>query len=114
MVSRPKRIAVSKSEAKLIIEWEDGLDCEYSLSYLRAECPCAECRGTHGTVNQAEQKVMIELPLVNASSTDLDQIEQVGNYAIQLSWKDGHSHGIYTWDYLRSMCPSLEQESENV
>jgi len=110
MSSRPKRIAVIQSEGKLLIEWDDGPDCEYSLSYLRAECPCAECRGDHGAESQTEPKVMFELPIVNASSTALDRIEKVGNYAIQLFWKDGHSHGIYSWDHLRSLCPSLEQE----
>jgi DUF971 family protein len=111
MISRPKRIAVTKSEAKLKVEWEDGLDCEYSLSFLRAECPCAECRGTHGTADQVEPKLMLELPIVNTSSTVLDRIEKVGNYAIQLYWRDGHSHGIYSWDYLRNLCPSSVQES---
>jgi DUF971 family protein len=48
---------------------------------------------------------------VNASSTSLDRIEKVGNYAIQLFWKDGHSHGIYSWDFLRKLCPSLMEEA---
>ena len=111
MSSRPKRIAVTKSEGKLLIEWDNGMDCEYSLSYLRAECPCAECRGTHEADDQAEPKSMFELPIVNPTATILDRIEKVGNYAIQLCWEDGHTHGIYSWDYLRSLCSSSEQES---
>jgi DUF971 family protein len=31
-------------------------------------------------------------------------IEPVGNYAIRIVWNDGHSAGIYSWDYLRSLC----------
>jgi len=30
---------------------------------------------------------------------------QVGNYAIQINFNDGHSTGIFSYDYLRSMCP---------
>ena len=111
MSVRPNRIAVSQSKGILSVEWEDGQKCEYSLSYLRAECPCAECRGGHGEASEPEPKVSFELPIVNASSTVLDRIEKVGNYAIQLFWNDGHSHGIYTWDTLRSMCQSLMEES---
>jgi DUF971 family protein len=29
----------------------------------------------------------------------------VGNYAIELRWQDGHSTGIYSFEYLRSLCP---------
>jgi DUF971 family protein len=28
----------------------------------------------------------------------------VGNYAIKIYWNDGHSSGIYSWDYLRNLC----------
>ena len=32
----------------------------------------------------------------------------VGNYAIQPEWKDGHHTGLYTWPYLRGLCPCAE------
>ena len=38
----------------------------------------------------------------------LERVDSVGNYAIQLAWKDGHSFGIYTWEYLRELCPCGE------
>jgi DUF971 family protein len=28
----------------------------------------------------------------------------VGRYAIQFNWQDGHSSGIYSWDFLRRHC----------
>jgi len=31
---------------------------------------------------------------------------QVGNYAIQINFTDGHSTGIFSYDYLRLMCPA--------
>lgn len=36
---------------------------------------------------------------------DLQQIEQLGSYALQFFWSDGHSTGIYTWSLLREACP---------
>jgi DUF971 family protein len=32
----------------------------------------------------------------------------VGNYAIRFHWQDGHSGGIYSWDYLRRHCQCKE------
>lgn len=52
---------------------------------------------------------MLEIPLVPTGSIELEKLEGVGNYALQLVWKDGHSYGIYTWGYLRQLCPCGEQ-----
>ena len=27
----------------------------------------------------------------------------IGTYAVQLAWTDGHSSGLYTWEYLRGL-----------
>lgn len=32
----------------------------------------------------------------------------VGNYALQIDFSDGHTTGIYSYDYLRSICPCAE------
>jgi DUF971 family protein len=32
----------------------------------------------------------------------------VGRYAIQFNWLDGHSGGIYSWEYLRRNCQCRE------
>jgi DUF971 family protein len=29
----------------------------------------------------------------------------VGNYALHFEWSDGHTTGIYSFDYLRRICP---------
>jgi DUF971 family protein len=34
-------------------------------------------------------------------------VAPVGNYALQFGWSDGHDTGIYTFDYLRKLCPCL-------
>jgi DUF971 family protein len=30
----------------------------------------------------------------------------VGNYAMKIEWSDGHDSGIYSFEYLRSICPT--------
>jgi len=32
-------------------------------------------------------------------------INAVGDYAIQFEWSDGHAAGLYSYDYLRGICP---------
>ena len=93
-----------KANPFLEISWSDGHTCQYPLSHLREACPCVECRGGHqnmGMHNAPDNLLM----LTPARSYDLESIGTVGNYAIQPLWDDGHPTGIYTWEYLRYICP---------
>lgn len=112
MTPRPSKISASRSRELLIVEWEDGHHSEYPLAGLRAACPCAECRGGHEGMGKGGNPDMLEIPLVPTGSTELESMQGVGNYALQLVWKDGHSYGIYTWEYLRQLSPS-ENSTEN-
>jgi DUF971 family protein len=38
-----------------------------------------------------------------APNYNLEGVEYIGNYAVQLRWGDGHSYGLYTWNYLREL-----------
>lgn len=109
MAYRPKDIQVRKSEGVLIIDWEDGLRCEYPLPGLRAACPCASCQGGHENMGKPGSPDMLEIPLIDTRATQLVDAQLVGNYALQLSWKDGHNFGIYRWEYLRQLCPQAGQ-----
>ena len=101
---KPTHIQASRSKALLTIEWSDGRACHLSFSDLRAACPCAECRGTHGATMDQSLSDDLELTLRSDQATVLESIDSVGNYAIQISWKDGHTHGIYSWEYLDELC----------
>lgn len=109
MKTKPTHISASRSKANLIVEWDDGHRSEYPLSGLRASCPCAECQGTHSDPSSTD---LFELPILSAQASNLDKIERVGNYAVQFLWEDGHHYGIYTWDYLRQLCPCGEHSKE--
>ncbi len=38
-------------------------------------------------------------------ATRLEKIEAVGTYGLTIEWEDRHQYGIYTWHYLRALCP---------
>lgn len=102
---KAKHILVNKETETLTIEWGDGHRSDYPFALLRNACPCAECRGGHEHMTSEPQEDMFTIPLMDARSTRLRAVEQVGNYALRIDWEDGHRFGIYDWRYLRALCP---------
>jgi len=43
---------------------------------------------------------------------EIEDIKQIGNHAIQITWDDGHNTGMYQWETLRELCPCEECYSE--
>jgi DUF971 family protein len=90
------------------IAWKDGHRSHYSFSYLRDACPCALCdeeRAKSGRAPGAPpQTPPGQLPMYREPAQPLEAAP-VGKYAIRFAWKDGHQHGIYSWEYLREVCP---------
>ncbi|UCF62400.1 MAG: DUF971 domain-containing protein [Anaerolineaceae bacterium] len=114
MRSKPSRISVHNSRGVLLIHWDDESQCEYPFVTLRAACPCAECRkGQKGFTSEAHSDEL-EIPIQSIQAAELERLEMIGNYAIQLFWKDGHSFGIYPWDYLRELCPQGNEPKGSV
>ena len=102
----PEHIAISKSKG-IKIDWKDQHHSEYSLGYLRDECPCATCTGAHGTEPQKSSyssKPASPFKLYEPTLKMLS-VEPVGNYAIRINWSDGHNTGIYSFDHFRKICP---------
>lgn len=104
MMLRPTGITLNKAEGYLEITWSDGEICRYPLPQLREACPCVQCRGGHQYMGREHDPDDI-LRLTPTRSYKITQLDLVGNYALQPTWDDGHHTGIYTWDYLRLLCP---------
>ena len=108
----PEKVRVLISEGKgLEIDWQDGHRSAWSFAWLRNACPCATCveeRQIQGREagdpkpKPAQLLQMYEAPARPASA------QAVGRYAIQFNWLDGHSSGIYSWDFLRRHCQCAE------
>jgi DUF971 family protein len=45
------------------------------------------------------------LPKGMDQATQVADARLVGNYALQITWGDGHDTGIYDFRYWRSICP---------
>lgn len=107
MAPIPKAIRLHGEGDTLVVEWSDGHQSVYSYQYLRDRCPCATC--TDSASSSAEEAG--PLPLFGARVLRPDRAEVVGRYALQIYWNDGHSTGIYTFDYLRELCPCADCEA---
>ena len=75
----------------LEIGFGNGKRFRFSFEYLRVLSPSAEVRG-HGPGQETLQTGKREVGIVH--------LEPIGHYAIQPTFDDGHSTGIYSWDYL--------------
>ncbi len=96
-MSEPKHdlleIHASRGARVLHAVFADGHRGEYPHELLRGYCPCAQCQGHTGPVR-----------FVEGGDLELREIEEVGNYGLQLTWGDGHATGIYAFRYLRALC----------
>lgn len=104
-----KTIRLHGDNNDLIIEWSDGHRSSYAYQYLRDHCPCATCLDSE----PAPAWESGPLPMFGSGPLKPEKAELVGRYALQIYWSDGHSSGIYTFDYLRDLCPCAECAAEH-
>ena len=105
---RPTAITLDRKRKLLIIPWDDGHRSEYPLAGLREACPCVECRGGHENMGKPPDPDVFNLTLTPAKSYEVTRLMPVVNYALQPEWSDGHHAGLFTWAYLRGLCPCEE------
>lgn len=105
---RPTAVTADRQKRELTITWDDGHTSVYTFSLIRHACPCAECRGGHEKMGATPDLAIFSLPDEDNPSTRLRNLEAVGTYALTFEWEDGHHFGIYTWTYLRALCPCAE------
>jgi DUF971 family protein len=87
----PTEIRLSKDKGVLTVTFNNGESFAYTAEYLRVESPSAEVQG-HG---QGQRQW-----LGGKRNVEIMKIEQVGNYAVRLTFTDLHNTGIFSWDYL--------------
>ncbi len=108
----PEKVRVLLSEGKgLEIDWADGHRSAWTFAWLRDACPCATCnelREKEGRKpGQPQRKPAALLPMY-APPPKPASAHPVGRYALQFNWQDGHTAGIYSWEYLRRVCQCRE------
>ena len=85
---------IDKKELQIV--WDNGSEDLLNLRQLRKLCPCATC-----FAERVKQSKMY-IPLFAENQITVKSIIQVGNYAIQINWNDGHNTGIYEYVFLKN------------
>ena len=91
---RPTEIKLHQRSRVLELHFDDGLECNLTCEYLRVYSQSAEVRG-HGPGQEVLQ--------VGKEDVGIDQLAPSGNYAIKITFDDGHDSGIFTWTYLHEL-----------
>ena len=86
----PSNITLSKDKKILTVSFKDD-DYVLTSEFLRVYSPSAEVRG-HGPGQETLQ--------LNKQDVSISSLVPMGNYAIAIHFSDGHSTGIYSWNYL--------------
>lgn len=112
LAADPKSVKVDKTGGTgMSITWKDGHQSHYTFPWLRDACPCATCneeREQSGRkLGEPVKPKPGALPMFKAPARP-DEVIPTGRYAIAFRWNDGHSTGIYSWDFLRRECPCAE------
>jgi DUF971 family protein len=108
----PKSVKVHLTSGEGVeIQWGDGHVSSYSFAFLRNACPCALCdeertKSDRPPGEDPHQKPG-ELPMFKPAARPVSA-EPVGKYALRFKWNDAHELGIYSWQWLRQICPCEE------
>jgi len=87
----PTNIVLHQKSRVLEIAFSDGAQFRLPYEFLRVHSPSAEVRG-HGPGQEVLQ--------AGKRAVEIRSLEPVGSYAVQPTFSDGHSTGIYSWEYL--------------
>ena len=89
--------------SELALKWDDGQESFIALEKLRRACPCAGCKGETDIMGNLYKGP--DRPY-SPQSFQIVRFQNVGGYALQPLWADGHSSGLYSYDYLRRLADS--------
>jgi DUF971 family protein len=88
---RPAALTVHQQSRSLEVAFDDGARFRIPFELMRIYSPSAEVQG-HGPGQEVLQ--------TGKRDVGIEALEPVGHYAVQPTFSDGHSTGIFSWDYL--------------
>ena len=91
----PVTIDVDRSTG-LVLTWSDGATSRFELEELRRHCPCAQCR------NRRDRNLPVWPLASSPQPLRIVDAGLVGAWGMSITWNDGHSTGIYSWELLRA------------
>ncbi|HSC01478.1 MAG TPA: DUF971 domain-containing protein [Burkholderiaceae bacterium] len=96
----PLSVTLHQGSRVLEIGFSDGQTFRLPFELLRVYSPSAEVQG-HGPGQEVLQS--------GKRDVQINDIEMVGHYAIQPTFSDGHSSGIFSWSYLYELGSKQQQ-----
>lgn len=96
----PKQIKIKMGSGCLELTYDDEPAHELSFEFLRVFSPSAEVRG-HGIGNEVLQ--------YGKKLVTIKQVEPSGNYALKITFSDGHDSGLFSWPLLHQFCQDKDQ-----
>ena len=88
------------SPIECFIRFDDGKNFSLAYRHLRFYCPCAQC------VDEHTGERVIREEQIPRDIRPMD-VQPVGQYALQITWNDQHSTGIYHFDRLYVLCKEV-------
>lgn len=100
----PKHLDLQKDRG-LTVTWPDGHASFYPIAYLRKMSPSADAKALREEMARNPLTVLPAGSVSDGKPLTAVSADVVGNYALRIVFSDGHSTGIYSWDYLLSIDP---------
>lgn len=95
----PAGITIHSRSATLELNYEGGATYILPAEYLRVFSPSAEVQG-HSPSQAVLQHGKRDVQFLD--------VEPQGNYAIKISFSDGHDSGIFSWSYLKTLADNQD------
>jgi DUF971 family protein len=97
LIPAPSQLRAHRDARVFEIAWPDGSAFRLPFHFVRCECPCAVC------VDEITGVRLLDPAAVPAEIQPV-QLAFSGNYALKVTWSDGHNTGLYTWSKLAELC----------
>jgi DUF971 family protein len=96
----PTEIRLSKDRKALTVRFDDDAEFNLPAEYLRVLSPSAEVQG-----HSPQQRKTVP----GKKNVSISAVDPVGNYAVRLTFDDGHDTGLFSWSYLRRLGDERER-----
>jgi len=90
----PTELRVAPDRKTLTPVWPDTPAVALEAELLRVLSPSAEVQG-----HSPDQRLTVG----GKRDVRISGMEPVGNYAVRITFSDGHNTGIFGWDYLAEL-----------
>ena len=99
VTSWPTELKLDAEKRVLAVSFDDGQSFALPAELLRVMSPSAEVQG-----HSPEQRVTVP----GKKAVRIVKLDPVGNYAVRITFDDGHDTGLYVWEYLRDLGENQE------